>query len=61
MYCNETSYPPALACIVGTTKLSYQLRCIEDLLAIHKQQGDWMLLGSADEQYKRHLTKVKFA
>ena len=50
MYCDETSNPPALVCIVGTTKLSDQLRCIEDLHAMLKQHGDWMLLGSADEQ-----------
>jgi hypothetical protein len=50
MYRDETSTPPALVCIVGTTKLSYQLRCIEDLHAMLKKHGDWMLLGSADEQ-----------
>jgi hypothetical protein len=47
---NETSNPPALVCIVGTTKLSYLLRWIEDLHAMLKQHGDWMLLGSVDEQ-----------
>jgi hypothetical protein len=50
MYRDEASDPPALMCIVGTTKLSYQLRCIEDLHAMLKKHGDWMLLGSADEQ-----------
>jgi len=50
MYRDETSNPPALVCTVGTTKLSYQLRCIEDLTAMLKEHGDWMLLGSADEQ-----------
>jgi hypothetical protein len=50
MYRDETSNPPALVCIVGTTKLSYHLRCIEDLHAMLKKHGDWMLLGSADEQ-----------
>lgn len=50
IYRDETSDPPALVCIVGTTKLSYHLRCIEDLQAMLKQHGDWMLLGSADEQ-----------
>ncbi len=42
--------PPALVCQVGTTKLSYHLRCIEDLHAMLKAHGDWMPLGSADEQ-----------
>lgn len=50
MYRDEVSNPPALVCIVGTTRLSYQIRCIEDLHAMLKEHGDWMLLGSADEQ-----------
>ena len=50
MYRDEAADPPTLMCIVGTTKLSYQLRCIEDLHAMLKKHGDWMLLGSADEQ-----------
>jgi hypothetical protein len=50
MYRDETSDPPSLVCVVGTTKLSYQLRCLDDLQAMLKKQGDWMLLGSADEQ-----------
>jgi hypothetical protein len=50
MYRDEESDPPALVCTVGTTVLRYQLRCIEDLHAMLKLRGDWMLLGSADEQ-----------
>jgi hypothetical protein len=50
MYRDEASDPPALVCVVGSTKLSYQLRCLEDLRAMLKKHGDWMLLGSADEQ-----------
>lgn len=50
MHRDESSDPPALICTVGTTKLSYQLRCLEDLHAMLKAHGDWMLLGSADEQ-----------
>ena len=50
MYRDESSNPPALVCIVGTTKLSYHLRCIEDLQRMLKKHGDWMPLGSADEQ-----------
>ena len=47
---DETADPPALVCQVGTTKLSYQLRCIDDLHAMLKARGDWMPLGAADEQ-----------
>jgi len=39
LYRDESSNPPALVCIVGTTKLSYQLRCLEDLHAMLKQHG----------------------
>ena len=49
MYRDESLDPPALVCIVGKTKLSYQLRCLEDLHAMLKVHGDWMPLGSADE------------
>lgn len=49
-YRDETADPPALVCQVGKTQLSYQLRCLEDLRAMLKKHGDWMLLGSADEQ-----------
>ena len=35
---------------VGKTQLRYQLRCLEDLPAMLKKHGDWMPLGSADEQ-----------
>jgi hypothetical protein len=46
---DESLKPPALVVRVGTTKLSYQLRCIEDLAAMLKKHGDWMALGNADE------------
>jgi hypothetical protein len=42
--------PPALVVRVGKTELRYQLRCIEDLHAMLQRHGDWMALGSADEQ-----------
>ena len=40
MFRDEAADPPALMCIVGTTRLSYQLRCIEDLHAMLKKHGD---------------------
>jgi hypothetical protein len=40
----------ALVVQVGKTQLRYQARCIEDLHAMLKKHGDWMPLGSADEQ-----------
>ncbi|HEX2016059.1 MAG TPA: hypothetical protein VGN69_05130 [Solirubrobacteraceae bacterium] len=50
IYRDEQRDPPALVCVVGKTELSYQLRCLEDLHAMLKAHGDWMALGSADEQ-----------
>jgi hypothetical protein len=50
VYRDESASPPALVCVVGKTTLSYQLRCLDDLHAMLKAHGDWMLLGSADEQ-----------
>jgi len=50
MYRDESADPPTLVCVVGSTTLGYQLRCIEDLHAMLKAHGDWMPLGAADEQ-----------
>jgi len=50
MYKDETRDPPILVCTVGSTVLHYDLRCINDLHAMLKERGDWVELGSADEQ-----------
>ena len=50
MYRDESLSPPALVCTVGKTELRYDLRCLNDLHEMLKKHGDWMLLGSADEQ-----------
>ena len=42
--------PPILICQVGTTRLTYLARAIDDLHAMLLEHGDWMLLGAADEQ-----------
>lgn len=34
----------------GKTTLSYHVRCVEDLHAMLVSHGDWIALGSADEQ-----------
>ena len=49
-YRDEAADPPALVVIVGKTEVRYQLRCLTDLQAMLKERGDWMPLGSADEQ-----------
>jgi hypothetical protein len=50
VYRDEAADPPVLVCTVGMTTLAYQLRAIEDLHAMLVAHGDWMALGSADEQ-----------
>jgi hypothetical protein len=50
MYRDESADPPALVCQVGSTQLRYHLRALDDLHAMLKAHGDWMPLGSADEQ-----------
>src|SRR5271170_5274045 len=47
---DEAADPPALVVQVGKTQLRYHLRCVDDLHAMLKKHGDWMPLGSADEQ-----------
>jgi hypothetical protein len=49
---DESLEPPALVVQVGKTQLRYHLRAIEDLHAMLVQAGDWVPLGSADEQKK---------
>ena len=47
---DESSDPPALVAQVGKTEVRYHLRAIHDLHAMLKAVGDWVPLGSADEQ-----------
>jgi hypothetical protein len=49
-YRDEGADPPAVVVTVGKTELRYHLRCIDDLHAMLTAQGDWVPLGSADEQ-----------
>jgi hypothetical protein len=49
-YQDAEADPPALVVQVGKTQLRYHLRCIDDLHAMLQKHGEWMLLGSADEQ-----------
>ena len=49
-YKDETANPPAIVVLVGKTELRYHLRALDDLHSMLKAKGDWMPLGSADEQ-----------
>ncbi|MET0921297.1 MAG: DUF6855 family protein, partial [Acidimicrobiia bacterium] len=50
MYRDDTVEPAELVCQVGSTKLRYLARCLDDAPAMLAAHGDWMELGSADEQ-----------
>lgn len=50
MYKDEKDGKEIIVCTVGKTVLHYDYRCIEDLHAMLNQHGDWIELGSADEQ-----------
>ena len=58
-YRDPVADPPALVVRVGTTELRYQLRCIDDLHAMLAARGDWMPLGSADEQQEARPDTVE--
>jgi hypothetical protein len=49
-YRDEALDPPALVVMVGKTELRYHLRCIEDLHRMLLDHGDWIVLGSSDEE-----------
>ena len=49
-YRDPEADPPALVVQVGSTELRYHLSCIEDLLAMLVEHGDWVPLGNKDEQ-----------
>jgi hypothetical protein len=49
-YRDATLDPPALVVQVGKTELRYHLQCIDDLHSMLVAVGDWVPLGTADEQ-----------
>jgi hypothetical protein len=50
MYRDDEAKPPLLVCQVGSTKLTYDARAIDDLHTWLTEQGDWVPLGAADEK-----------
>lgn len=50
MYKDTKDGQEIIVCTVGKTVLHYDARAIQDLHAMLKKHGDWMELGSADEQ-----------
>jgi len=50
MHRADDTEPPQLVCQVGSTRLTYDARVVDDLHAWLREQGNWVPLGSADEQ-----------
>jgi hypothetical protein len=50
MWRDDAAEPPVLVCQVGTTRLTYLARAVDDLHSWLAAQGDWVALGGADEQ-----------
>ncbi len=50
MYRDDSLDPPLLVCQVGSTRLTYLARVVDDLHAMLRDAGDWVPLGAADEQ-----------
>ena len=50
IYRDDAADPPVLVCVVGKTTLLYDARAIDDLHVMLAERGDWVELGSADEQ-----------
>lgn len=49
IYRDDIVEPALLVCQVGSTRLTYLARAVDDLHAMLVAHGDWMLLGAADE------------
>lgn len=50
MYFDKVNEKEVIVCVVGKTTLLYDRRAINDLHEMLKQHGDWLVLGSSDEQ-----------
>lgn len=50
MYFGTKDDVEVIFCVVGSTTLIYDARCIDDSVAMLRARGDWMDLGGADEQ-----------
>jgi hypothetical protein len=60
MHVDEKNGEDVLVCTVGKTVLYYSMNSINDLHEMLKKHGDWMELGSADEQKPAKENTVEF-
>ena len=50
MHRDDEADPALLVCQVGSTRLTYLARAVDDLHAWLQEQGGWVPLGAADEK-----------
>ena len=60
MYVIEKDGKEIIVCIVGTTVLYYDYRCLADLHEMLKKHGDWIELGSKDEKQEAEEGTVEY-
>ncbi len=60
MHIEEKDGSEVLVCTVGKTVLLYNINILNDLHIMLKKYGDWMELGSADEQKPAKEGTVEF-
>ena len=60
MYVAEKDGKEIIVCVVGTTVLHYDYRCLADLHEMLKKHGDWIELGSKDEKQEAEEGSVEF-
>lgn len=60
MHVGEKDGKEILVCTVKSTVLHYDIRIIEDLHAMLKAHGDWMLMGSKDEKAEAKEGTVEY-
>ena len=60
MHVDEKDGKDVLVCTVGKTVLFYSMNSLTDLHEMLKKHGDWMDLGSADEQKPAKEGTVEF-
>ncbi len=60
MHVDQKDGKDILVCTVGKTVLYYNIDILEDMHAMLKAHGDWMELGSADEQKQAKEGTVEF-
>src|SRR5680860_418243 len=60
MYIDEKDGKEIIVCTVGKTILHYDARVIPDLHKMLREHGDWMLLGSKDENAESVPAAVEF-